>query len=369
MALADAGPQTTPDNVPPPTVREAMTFGGFAEAELVAGRHGLDRVIEWVRVMETPETARKLRQNELLLTTGFPIKDDPVAQAQLVETVVASGGSGLVVKLGRYLTDLPAQMSQEADRVSLPLFTIGQDVAWSQLMEPLLERIINAEHWRLKRSFEIHHRFTELVLDGKGVNEICRTLAELLDSAVAVEDASSPLLAHAGGSTSDPHRRETIARHGTPPRVLYDPQIQRTLREVAENRHPMKVGAFPHLGMSRERIIAPVLAANQLLGMISILDHPPDNEELAFMAVEQAALVLALAMTKERELAEVEGRVRGEYLDDLVHGTYGDENAAQRRARHLGYPLLGQHVLMNVDVDDFAGFLRGRQIGEDAIQA
>jgi purine catabolism regulator len=74
-------------------------------------------------------------------------------------------------------------------------------------------------------------------------------------------------------------------------------------------------------------------------------------------------------MTKERELAEVEGRVRGEYLDDLVHGTYGDEAAAQRRARHLGYPLLGEHVLMNVDVDDFAGFLRARQIGEDAIQA
>ena len=127
MALAEAGRPAHPENVPPPTVREAMAFGGFAEAELIAGRNGLDRVIEWVRVMETPETARRLRQNELLLTTGFPIKDDPVAQADLVETVVASGGSGLVVKLGRYLTDLPEQMAQEADRVSLPLFTIGQD--------------------------------------------------------------------------------------------------------------------------------------------------------------------------------------------------------------------------------------------------
>jgi sugar diacid utilization regulator len=259
-------------------------------------------------------------------------------------------------------------MAAEADRLAIPLFTIRPDVPWTDLMEPLLERIINAEHWRLKRSLEIHGRFTELVLDGKGVNEICRTLADLLDSAVSVEDASFHLLAHAGGARSDPHRRETIARQGTPPRVLFDPQIQRVLREVTEHRHPMKVPAFPHLGMHRERIIAPILAANQLLGVISILDTP-DNDDLALMAVEQAGLAMALALTKEREVSEVEGRLRGEFLDDLVHGTYGDEASAERRARHVGFPLAGRHVLMVVDVDDFRGFLHTRQLTEDAIQA
>jgi len=370
-----ASPQLTPESadpagrIPPPTVRQAATFGAFTQATLVGGSQGIDRQIEWVRVMETPETPQRLRQGELLLTTGFPVKDDPNALIELVDSVARSGGSGLVVKLGRYVDEVPHEMIEESERLAMPLFTIAEDVPWSDLMEPLLERIINAEHWRLKRSLEIHRRFTDLVLDGKGVNEICRTLADLLDSGVAVEDASFHLLAHAGSSSSDPHRRETIARHGTPPRVLYDPQIQQMLRDVAESRRPMKVPAFPHLGLNRDRIIAPILAANQLLGVISILGQPPDNEELAFMAVEQAALVMSLALIKEREVAEVEGRVRGEYLDDLVQGTFGDEAAAQRRARHLGYPLPGQHILLVVDIDDFRGFIRARQIGEDAILA
>jgi PucR family transcriptional regulator, purine catabolism regulatory protein len=357
------------ETIPAPTVREAMGFGGFRAARLLGGAEGLDRRVGWVRVMETPETASRLRAGDLLLTTAFPIKDDREAQIRLVGTVAQQGGAGLVVKPERYLRELPAEMAQEADRLALPLFTLTQEVSWTDLMEPLLERIINAEHWRLKRSMEIHQRFTELVLDGKGVTEICRTLAELLDSAVALEDASFHLLAHAGGGTGDAHRRETIARHGTPPRVLYDPQIQQMLREVEARRHPTKVPAFPHLGMSRERIIAPVTASNTVLGYISVLDHPPDNEELAYMAVEQAAIVIALALTKEREVAEVESRVRGEFLFDLVQGTYGDEAAAQRRARHLGYPLNAVHVLMIVDIDDFRGFHRSRQIGEDAIQA
>jgi PucR family transcriptional regulator, purine catabolism regulatory protein len=351
---------------PKPTVREAMRFGAFASAKLIAGAAGLDTPIEWVRSMETPEI--QPRAGDLMFTTGFPIKDDPEAQIRLVGRIAESGGAGLVVRPHPYLRKLPPEMVAEADRLNVPLFTVGPDVQLIDLMTPLLERIINAEHWRLKRSIEIHRRFTELVLDGKGVKEICATLAELLESAVVIEDASFHLLAHAGG-TGDPHRKETIQRQGTPQRILFDPQIQRMLREVEASRGPVKVPAFPHVGMSRERLIAPILAANQVLGYISVLDHPPHNEELAFMAIEQAALVLALAVAKERELSEVEGRVRGEFLEDLLHGTYGEDAAAQRRARHLGYPLHGSHIVMLVDIDDFRGYIGSRQVSEDAIQA
>ncbi len=351
---------------PKPTVREAMRFGEFAGATLMAGEAGLDRAIEWVRIMETPEI--QPRPGDLLLTTGFPIKDDRAAQIRLVGRIADSGGAGLVIKPHPYLRKLAPEMLSEADRLNVPLFTVGAGVQLIDIMSPLLERIINAEHFRLRQSFEIHRRFTELVLDGKGVNEICRTLADLLESAVVIEDASFHLLAHAGG-TGDPHRKETILHQGTPQRVLFDPQIQRMLRELEAKRGPIKVPAYPHVGMSRERLLAPILAANQVLGYISVLDNPPHNDELAFLALEQAALVLALSIAKERELAEVEGRVRGEFLGDLLFGTYGDEAAAQRRARHLGYPLSGTHVVMLTDIDDFRGFNRARQISEDAIQA
>ena len=351
---------------PKPTVREAMRMSEFAEARLLAGEDGLDRPIEWVRLMETPDI--QPRPGDLLLTTGFPIKDDRAAQIRLIGRIAESGGSGLVVKPHPYLRKLAPEMLTEADRLNVPLFTVPANVQLVDIMAPLLERIINAEHSRLKRSIDIHRRFTELVLDGKGVNEICKTLSDLLESAVVIEDASFHLLAHSGGA-GDPHRKETIQRQGTPQRVLFDPQIQRMLREIEAKRGPIKVPAFPHVGMSKERLIAPILASNQVLGYISVLDSPPHNEELAFLALEQASLVLALSIAKERELAEVEGRVRGEFLGDLLFGTYGDEAAAQRRARHLGYPLHGQHIVMLVDIDDFRGFNRARQVSEDAIQA
>src|SRR5438094_482351 len=236
---------------PKPTVREAMRMSELADARLLAGENGLDRSIEWVRLMETPEI--QPRAGDLLLTTGFPIKDDLAAQIRLIGRIAESGGAGLMVKPHPYLRKLAPEMLTEANRLDVPLFTVPASVQLVDVMAQLLERIINAEHSRLKRSIEIHRRFTELVLDGKGVNEICKTLSDLLESAVVIEDASFHLLAHAGG-TGDPHRKETIQRQGTPQRVLFDPQIQRMLREIEAKRGPIKVPALPHVGMSKERL-------------------------------------------------------------------------------------------------------------------
>src|SRR5438093_11143571 len=133
---------------PRPTVREAMR-SVLASAKLVAGADGLDRQVEWVRLMETPEV--EPRAGDLMFTSGFPIKDDPDAQIRLVGRIAEGGGAGLVVRPLPYLRRLTPEMVSEADRLKVPLFTISSDVQFVDLMTPLLERIINAEHWRLKR--------------------------------------------------------------------------------------------------------------------------------------------------------------------------------------------------------------------------
>src|SRR5260221_3956317 len=93
--------------IPAPTLREAMRLGGFSEATLVAGGGGLDRRVEWVRVIETPETARRARPNDLLLTTAYPIPDDPAAQLELVATIADVGGGRRPGQIRAYVGPLP----------------------------------------------------------------------------------------------------------------------------------------------------------------------------------------------------------------------------------------------------------------------
>src|SRR5205814_1625403 len=96
---------------------------------------------------------------------------------------------------------------------------------------------------------------------------------------------------------------------------------------------------------------------------------PQHHEELAMMAIEHAATVIALEMIKQREVAEAEDRVRGELVDDLLNGTFGDEANVQRRARHLRYDLSVPHRLLVVDVDHFGRFIREQHYEEGRVIA
>jgi len=350
------------------TVREAMALGGLRRGEVLAGAGGLDRTITWVKVLESPETISWLAEGELLLTVAFAIKDDEAAQRDLMRNLAAVKSSGLVIKPERYLRQIPADMIGQANEFGIPLIRIPPDVSYLEIMNPILERIINAQNAQLRRSIEIHRQFTHLALDGQGLQAIVKTLGELVESSIALEDINFHLLAsHVVPGVTDKHRQQTLAHHGTPPKVQQSAAIKAMLHEVVVGRVPHKVPPFPELGLTAHRIITPVLAGRECLGYLSIIDHPQHHEELAMMAIEHAATVIALEMIKQREVAEAEDRVRGELVDDLLNGTFGDEANVQRRARHLRYDLSQPHRLLVVDADHFRQFIKERRYEEGRV--
>ncbi len=350
------------------TVREAMALGGLRRGEVLAGAGGLDRTITWVKVLESPETISWLAEGELLLTVAFAIKDDEAAQRDLMRNLAAVGSSGLVIKPERYLPEIPEDMLGQADEFGIPLIRIPQDVSYLEIMTPILERIINAQNADLRRSIEIHRQFTDLALSGQGLEAIVRTLGELVESSISLEDANFRLLAsHIVPGLTDRHRQQTLTHHGTPQKARQ--AVATMIHQVVEGRKPRKVAPIPEAGMTAHRIITPILAGRENLGYLSIIEHPQHQEQLAMMAVEHAATVIALEMIKLREVTEAEDRVRGELVDDLLNGTFGDEANVQRRARHLHYDLSVPHRPLVVDVDHFRQFIKERRYEEGRVIA
>ncbi|HYM50021.1 MAG TPA: PucR family transcriptional regulator ligand-binding domain-containing protein [Candidatus Limnocylindrales bacterium] len=353
------------------TVREALRLGGLQRGQLLAGEAGLDRPITWVKVLESPETLDWLSEGELVLTVAFAIKDDRAAQANLMRGLAGVKSSGLVLKPERYLREIPGEMLVQAEQYGIPLITIPEDVSYIEIMAPILERIINEQNVQLRRSIGIHRQFTQLALDGQGVEAIVRTLGEMVESSVTLEDYPDfhLLASHSVPGVTDRHRQQTLKQHGTPKAVLLSAPIQAMLREVRDGKAPRRVPAFPELGLTAPRVMTPVMAGSECLAYLSIIDHPPHTEDLALMAIEHAATVLALELIKQREVLEAEDRVRGELVDDLLGGTYGDDANAVRRARYLRYDLTVPHVLVLVDIDQFARVIKERRLAEDRVLA
>ena len=58
--------------------------------------------------MTVPNIVRWTKQDEFLLTTGYPLPRQPAEFCQLIEQLAAKGLAGLGVKLDEYLAEVPA---------------------------------------------------------------------------------------------------------------------------------------------------------------------------------------------------------------------------------------------------------------------
>ena len=178
----------------------------------------------------------------------------------------------------------------------------------------------------MERAAAAHDRMTALVLRGGGVEDVAAAVTEVLGGALLVLDADGRRLA--AGRARSTRAGPAGARRGGG--RLPDRGAQRAPR--------------------RPLWYAAVVAGTENLGALVLR---PDDElvDADQRILERAALVTALLLLFRRTVAEAEGRVRGELLDDLIARPVRDADALRARARRLGVDLDRPHVLVAVADD------------------
>src|SRR5918912_2544902 len=80
---------------------ELLTLDVLNRATVVAGRAGLNRVVQRVGVLESVGEPGRIRSSELLLTSGLPLRDASAPELRrLVSALVAAGGAGPAPPVG-----------------------------------------------------------------------------------------------------------------------------------------------------------------------------------------------------------------------------------------------------------------------------
>jgi purine catabolism regulatory family protein len=180
-------------------IRDVLALPAMAQARLVAGAGGLDRVVRSVNVMEVPDILEWVQPDELLLTTAYPLRDDRLALAQLVPRLADRGLAGMAIKPTRYIGSIPPVMADEAERLDFPLIELPPPASFNEVIGAVLGVILDVQSVRLRRAAEIHDRFTNIVLSGGGLRQIAEALAEAIGLPVAILDAQAALLAQSPG--------------------------------------------------------------------------------------------------------------------------------------------------------------------------
>src|SRR6478609_1826899 len=286
-----------------PVVRRALP-------EVVIGQTALDRDIRWAHVIEMPEPDDLLKGGELVLTTGLGANADPAAWTA---SLVRQGMAALAVELGSTWRDVPPTVVAGCARAGVPLVAFHRPVRFIEITEAVHGAVVNAQFALLARGEEIHRRFTELILRGRGVPEILAELCTAVKNPVLLEDAGGSLVYYVSGPPGDDLALSAWA------------DVHR-----AEDRGEVAEGVFA----------AEVRLLDSSWGRLMALSLENRLDAFDRVAVERAALAVAIDLLSQQHDEQLRARSRGAFLSELSDGRV--EEAGDRRRRDLVDAPLGR---------------------------
>ncbi|WP_061298459.1 helix-turn-helix domain-containing protein [Herbidospora cretacea] len=178
-------------------------------------------------------------------------------------------------------------------------------------------RLIRNHSTAIERAADAHDRMTGLVLRGGGVEDVAAVVTEVIGGRLTVLDGSGEPLVGDPGDVD--------------PSVPDAARASRALgRSVERGRNLI---ASVDVGGSESAPLCTLVL--RTAGPVADTDR---------RILERAALVTALLLLFRRSVADAEGRVRGELLDDLI--ARPDLAGLPERARRLGLDLAEPHVLV-----------------------
>lgn len=176
------------------TVEEALSIYPLSKAKLVAGAGGVKRLIQSVNTMDAPDVIDWISPGELLLTTAFAIKDTPDAFLRLLKKLDERGAAGIGIKLGRYWSEVPQIVLEEADRLNFPILDLPFEFAFSDQMNALFQAEFVKSTQQLHDDLEKQKQLVRFALQKEDFVNLFPMIADILAHPIVVVSARGQLL-------------------------------------------------------------------------------------------------------------------------------------------------------------------------------
>ncbi len=304
-------------------VRLVQPFG----ARLEAGGAGLGRSVTWVHSSDLPDVGSWLRGGEVILNTALHIPD--AAAAEALVSSLSQGEAAAVIFADDPVLEEPARrcIRSVADRLKLPVILIPVPVKFVDVTQAISKAIISQQLEKLQYWEAVHDRFIRSALEGKGVARIVTLLAEMIRRDVALVDSRLTVISSATADGS----RESLS-------VEAVDRLQHNLEIPGLWNRIQKTGPGLRRVADIQGWVQQIRARAELLGLLVLTGDQSLNDR-DLIAMDQAAIALALELLKERELRDLDGRLGFELVGDILSGKLKDFGEAHRRAAFLGYDL------------------------------
>ncbi|MGP7818474.1 PucR family transcriptional regulator [Niallia sp. 01092] len=290
----------------------------FHNVKVIAGESGLDNEIKNITMMDAPDIVHFLHPNDFLITTAYHLKDDPNSIVELIKNMHKQKCAALGIKTKRFLSGIPEEAIQFANEFGFPIIEIPLETSLGEFVNATLNYILDQRTTDLTNAFEIHRKFTQDILKGKGIKKLIEELSNIIGQKVILFDQHFQI--HASSSSKYPIERFLTQLYSEGFQML----LENTTHTCFTIRHTEEtVCVFPvttHIGKP---------------AYLVVLGNIPIDDKSILLIIEQAINVLSFELMRENTLKQYARRARNEFFINFVEGTFTSKEEIENRAKEF----------------------------------
>lgn len=206
-------------------------------------------------------------------------------------------------------------------------------------------RSIEKQKEDLKKALSINEKLSNVLIQGGGLAEIVRKLGESLKTPVPFDDQNFNRIESFGD-----YREHELMRYIQISNGKRDPLIQKLMTE----KRTVELNISEDFGWRHKRLIAPILLKNEICGYLSLVKEQGHFDEMEIITLERTANICAIQILHERSVIEVEQRVKGEFINELLLEN-SNKKSLLYQLKLMGYHLDKPHYIFVFKLQEING--------------
>lgn len=279
------------------TVRDILQRPYFQGSTVYASEKALDRIVEWVHILEVAHVGKLLNGNEFILSTGLIWKDHEEMSVSFLQQIIDCHASGLCIELGRVVNRIPDAMKQLAIDSDFPLILIHNSIRYIDITRDIHSWIIHQQRKKVAELETLSVQFNELLLSGNGLQPLLRLYYQATSNPIAY-----------------------LPLEGKP---LFIPPLSSSRQQ----------SVLSQLSMWKERQSHPVasqsiVVLNHTLGeLVSWSEEPIDSYDL--LALDRCATAVAQELMRTLYWEERRQYKQNQWVHEWLNGQYEEQEIKQ----------------------------------------
>lgn len=304
-------------------LNDLFAIQAFKDCKIVSGKKGLNRIVEFVNISDTPDIARFLKSNELLLTTGYGFKDNPDILNDFITHLSEINVSGLIIKENRFIKKIPVDVINLSNKLNFPIMLLTGKQTLGELSNKIISFLSGYKSEELFYAIHLENKFTNMMMRGFDLDYLIDRLSISLNTTIAlVDDRFDVVYISKNKKNQDESKLEFVMDLLESNFTKYK-HINNVYIECSDNIENFTFSTFPVAGVYDTPNILIVFNSDKIA-------HP-----ISEVAIEQVSHSISFTLVKSQIAKDNAFKIKSNFFADMIGGRVTDkENFLQKTSSY-----------------------------------